>query len=225
MLSEKLAPRVLIWITLALFITISSGIVIAARSKLPPPVAINYIGHPTIGYTKAKIHVVVFEEPKCSNCREYSETIFPKIKKEFIDTNKITYTVIPVSFLPGSMNAAMALLCVYNADPLYPNSELFFDYLDYVYKNQPSEKIDWATTEKLIEMAQKTSPAINPSQLKKCIDMQTYRVKIQKNTEYGKKVMGGTISTPTVFVNGIEVQSLTYSGVRDLINEVAKEAK
>lgn len=220
MTSNKFAPRFLIWITLALFIVVSGGVIIAARSNLPPSVPINYQEHPTIGYTKAKVHVVVFEEPKCGNCREYNEKIYPQIKKQFIDTNKITYTVIPVSFLPGSMPAAIALLCAYNADPLYPNNELFFAYLDYMYKNQPSEKTDWATTERLVEMAEKTSPVINPNQLKKCIDMQTYRIRVQKNTEYGKKLMGGTISTPTLFVNGIEVHALTFDNVSDLINEV-----
>ena len=120
------------------------------------------------------------------------------------------------------MPAATALLCAYNADPLYPNNELFFDYLDYMYNHQPSESLDWATTDRLIEMAKATSPAINPNQLKKCIDSQTYRVRIKKNTELGQKVMGGRIATPTLFVNGIEVHSLTFGHIRDMIEEVSK---
>ena len=216
---NRSAPRALIWVTLALLVTVSSGFVLAHRANIPPPIAINYSGQPTLGYPKARIHLVMFEEPKCSNCAAFNDRVFPQIKKAFIDTNKITYTVIPVSFLPGSMPAAIALLCAYHSDPLYPNNELFFSYLDYMYKHQPSETTDWATPEKLTEMAEHASPAINPLQLKKCIDMQTYRIKIQQNTEYGKQVMGGTLATPTLFVNGIEVKGLTFENIKEMIEE------
>ena len=217
---DRLPPKTLILITLALLIAITGGVVIAARSFLPPAVVINYTTHPTLGNPKAKIHIVVFEEPKCVNCAKFTEEIFPQIKKAFIDTNRATYTVIPVSFLSGSMPAATALLCAYNQDPLYPNNELFFDYLDYMYMNQPPETEDWAKVDTLIEMAKNTSPAINPNQLRKCIDTQLYRIKVQKNTELGKKVMGGTIATPTLFVNGVEVRSLTFEHIEEMVEEV-----
>jgi len=189
-------------------------------SELPPAIEVSTEGQPTIGYPKARVHVVVFEEPKCSNCREYNDDVYPTIKKEFIDTNKITYTVIPVSFLPGSMPAAVALLCVYNENTEYPNDEMFFKYLDYIYDHQPDEHKDWATPEKLSEFAKKTSPAIKIENLKKCIEMETYRVQIEKNTAYGKEIMGGVISTPTVYVNGIEVKEITVDGISKLIKEV-----
>jgi len=210
----------LVVISFVLLIVVASVIYYLCTTGLPPSIALNIEGQPTLGYPKAKVHVVIFEEPKCSNCREYNDNIFPKIKKEFIDTNKITYTVIPVSFLPGSMPAAVALLCVYNADPGYPNSEMFFKYLDYIYEHQPSEHIDWATPEKLIEFAKKTSPAITTDKLKKCIEMETYRVQIEKNTAYGKEVMDGLLSTPTIYVNGIEVKEITVDGLKKLIKEV-----
>ncbi|MFN0065178.1 MAG: thioredoxin domain-containing protein [Chlamydiales bacterium] len=220
MTSEKIAPRRLILITLTLLLVISGGAALANRSTLPKAIPLDWEGQPTIGYTKAKVHVVVFEEPKCGNCREYNQKIFPKIKSNFIDTNKITYTVIPVSFLPGSMPAATALMCVYNAEPMYPNSELFFTYLDYLYNNQPIEKRDWATPDTLVEMAGKASPAIQLEKLKNCIEMQSYRIRIEKNTAYGKQVMGGVISTPTFFVNGMEVKELTFDKASTMIKQV-----
>lgn len=213
-------PRLLIWITFVVLI-VGAGIVFHLyQSELPPSITINRQGQPTIGYAKARVHVVIFEEPKCSNCKEFEKEIYPKIKKDFIDTNKITYTVIPVSFLPGSMPAAIAWLCVYYADPLYPNDEQFFTYAEYMYEHQPDEHTDWATPEKLVEFAEKASPAINTTQLKKCIEMDTYRVKIEQNTNYGMQLMDGVISTPTVYVNGIEVKDLTYEEINKLIKEV-----
>lgn len=219
-MTNKIAPpRVLFLITLALFIIIPIIGVLTLKTELPPSITINHNGQPTLGYPKAKVNVVVFEEPKCSNCRDYSEEIFPKIKQEFIDTNKITYTLIPVSFLPGSMPAAVALLCVYYSDPTYPNDELFFSYLDYIYKHQPDELTDWATKEKLTEFAKATSPAIDLSKLQNCIQMETYRIRIEQNTAYGKELMGGAISTPSVYVNGIRAEELSYDSISELIKK------
>jgi len=210
----------LVVFTFAVLILVSGFVYYLYSIDLPPSITLDTEGQPTIGYPKARVHVVVFEEPKCSNCRDFNNDIYPTIKKEFIDTNKITYTSIPVSFLPGSMPAAVALLCVYNADPEYPNNDMFFKYLNYIYEHQPDEHTDWATPEKMIEIAKKTSPSISTSKLKKCIDMDSYRVQIAKNTAYGREVMGGVISTPTVYVNGIKVDEITVDGINKLIKEV-----
>ena len=219
---SRFPPRVLILITLALLVALTGGVVVATKRPLPDAVEINHTTHPTIGNPNAKIHLVLFEEPKCINCSRFTNEVFPKIKQEYIDTNKATFTVIIVSFLPGSMPAATALLCAYHADPMYPNSRLFFDYLDYMYEHQPPESSDWATVDELIMMAKATSPAINPNQLKKCIDQEAYIAKVRKNTELGRQVMGGSLATPTLFVNGVQARSLSFSHIQELIDEVSK---
>lgn len=211
-------PRALLLVTFLVLLSISLG-VYYSRSKLPPSIYIDIKGQPTLGYSKARVHLVIFEEPKCSHCKEFTEEVFPELKKEFIDTYKMTYTAIPVSFLPGSMPAAIATLCVYYENPLYPNEDLFFKYLDYMYKHQ-SEKEDWTTADKLVEFAQATSPAIQTAQLKEGIEKEIYRVQIEKNTAYGQAIMGGTISTPTVYVNGIKADDISLDGMRKLIKEV-----
>ncbi|HEY4832562.1 MAG TPA: thioredoxin domain-containing protein [Waddliaceae bacterium] len=212
-------PRLLFWGTFFLLSALSTTIYFS-RSQLPPSIPISTRGDPTLGYAKARVHVVVFEEPKCSHCRIFNADIFPVIKKEFIDTNKIRYTIVPVSFLPGSMPAAIATLCVYYENSLYPNDTLFFKYLDYIYQHQTIEKVDWSTPEKLVEFAQATSPAIELKKLKTCIERESYRVQIEKNTEYGQEVMGGTLITPAVFVNGIRLKDISLEEVRKLIKEV-----
>lgn len=213
-----LSTLVVALVLLAWFIYYKCG-----SSSLPKAISVEREGQPTIGYPKAKVHVVVFEEPKCSSCLQYNNEIYPTIKREFIDTNKITYTVIPVSFLPGSMPAAVALLCVYYAEERYPNADLFFKYLDYLYRHQPDEHLDWANAKTLGEYAKKTSPAIKEEPLKKCVDMETYRIQIEKNTLYGSSIMGGVISTPTIYVNGIKVEHVTVDAIRKLIQQLSTQ--
>jgi protein-disulfide isomerase len=213
-------PRKLLSVTFVFLLLLAGSVFYFSKSQLPPSIHIQTKEQPTIGYLKARVHVVVFEEPKCSHCKDFNDNIFPSIKKDFIDTNKIRYTVIPVSFLPGSMPAAVAALCIYNENPLYPNDELFFKFIDYMYRHQPTDKSDWATPQTLVKYAQATSPAIQLDKLKNCVEMEAFRVQIEKNTLYGQEIMDGTIITPTVYVNGIKVREITADEIGSMIKTV-----
>ena len=126
----------------------------------------------------------------------------PRLREDYIDKSKVKYTVITTSFLPQSMPAAQALLCVYNQDT--KNPEAFFKYLDYIYANQPPEKENWATIETLLNLATASVPTVDKQQLKECILKGAYIDQIKKNTDYGNQLMGH-LSTPTVYVNGTVV--------------------
>lgn len=117
-------PRTLQFWSIVFMILLAVVVIQWNHTHLPKGIQINTEGQPTIGYPKARVSVVVFEEPKCRNCKIYNNRVFPDIKRLFIDTNKIRYTVIPVSFLPNSMPAAVALLCAYHKDSEYPNNDL-----------------------------------------------------------------------------------------------------
>jgi protein-disulfide isomerase len=222
-MKQNRPPKTMVWVTLALMSFMIIVTSLYARSSLPEGITIDTTGQPTIGLPQARVQLVLFEEPKCVACRDYSKEILPKIKKNYIDTNKIRYTTVLVSFLPNSMNAAEALLCVYNQEPEFPNAELFYAYLDYIYRHQPDEKTDWAKPDLLANFAKKTSPAIDLSKLKDCVNLDTYRIQIEKNSTYAALLMGGQISTPTLFVNGVEVKELTYEKVSELIDEFLKK--
>lgn len=215
-------PRALVWSSLLVFTIAFIFIGVASKQGFAKGQEIQTKGQPTIGYPNAKVHVVVFEEPKCIACKEYSLEVFPKIKKEFIDTNKILYTQVVVSFLPGSMPAAIALLCVYNSDPEFPNDDLYFDYFEYIYKHQPPEDTDWATDALLVDYAKNTSKAIDLSKLKSCIDKAEWRNQVEKNTAFAKEVMNGNLSTPNVYVNGYQVRDLSYENLSHIIKEALK---
>ena len=179
-------PRTLILGTLIALIGISIAAISLTNSTLPSGIEIDTVGQPTIGYPKAAVHVVAFEEPKCVECKIFSNTIFPRINTNFIETNKILYTVIPVSFLPNSMPAAVALLCAYHQDKGAPNSDVFFEYLEHLYQNQPPEHTNWATVKKLQELAKEASPAIRLEKIKQCVDHEGHRSQIVKNTDYAR---------------------------------------
>jgi len=216
-------PRLLTIMTLAALIIIVWGVVTFYQPSLSKGIALNTDGQPTIGYPKAQVHVVVFEEPKCPDCRKYNKSVYPNIHKDFIETNKIRYTVFPVSFIPDSMPAATALLCTYNQDGKYPNPDLFFTYLNYIFEHQPPENLNWATTENLLDMAKQASPAINLEKLKGCIDTQEYRVQIVKNTQYGAEINDGRLSTPGVYIDGRKLDRITTESMNEAIEAALKQ--
>jgi protein-disulfide isomerase len=216
--------KVLVITTLIVLALISfAGLHFNSTKRLPPGITLETDGQPTIGYPKAKVHVVVFEEPKCTDCKTYSDTIFPKIKKDFIDTNKIKYTLIPVSFIPDSMPAAIAWLSVYNQDPEFPNKDLFYNYVEYMFAHQPSENEDWATIDNLLKFAKETSPAIKLDVLKNNINREAYRIQIEKNTKYGFSIMNHVLATPSIYVEGIKVEDINYPDIKHLINTVIQQ--
>lgn len=183
---------------------------------------LNQMGRPTIGSENSKVHVIVFEEPKCPNCKVYSTLIFPLLKKNYIDKNQVRYTFVPISFIPGSITAAEAWLCIFEQDST-PNKERFNKFIETTFSNQPSEEIDWANDRTLIELAKEANLQIDLVQIENCLKKHTYRALIEKNTDYGMELMGGDLDTPTVLINGKPVTQITYQEISRAIDKELKK--
>jgi protein-disulfide isomerase len=208
----KLVVLTLITLTLAFFLASSFY-----KEELPKAISIDTSGLPTIGNSYCKVQIVVFEEPQCSACRKFNEVVFPEIEKNFINTGKVKYTVVPVAFIQGSKLAAESMYCVYHQDKQYPNPELFLRYLDTIYSNNEEGKEDLSSKEALIMMAKSASSAIDIEKLNDCLESQEERVNIIKNTKLAKKTMDDALSTPRVYVNGIRSKSNEYKDIKELV--------
>lgn len=183
----------------------------------PAPIAFNKTGQPMLGNPNASVEVVVFDEPKCPFCKILHENIFSKLKENYIDTNKINYTIYTVSFLPNSMPAAKALMCAYHQGGK-ENPELFYDYLSYMFANQPEESTDWATTDTLLEMAKKANSKIDQEKLRACLQTTQYDEIVKKNTAYGMEVMQ-PFATPALFINGVHIPPASYEEISKYIDD------
>lgn len=224
-MEEPKPPRLLIWISIAVMLAAVVATIQLHRLVLPPAIDIDISHQPTIGDPNAPIHIVVFAEPKCIDCKKYHTQIYPVIKREYIDTQLATYTLIVVSFLPGSAKAADALLCAYNQDPNSPNPTLYYTLLEHLYRNQPPESNDWVTEDLLLQYAKDSCAVIQLDNLKSCIETEHYQNEVSQNTRYARKIMGGRISTPSVYVNGMKLNDLSLAGTRRLIQAVQKQTQ
>lgn len=215
---NKSPVKILIWITLFIAVTIAAlGILWIPHTPLPKPVTINTLQQPTLGMPTANVHIVAFEDLKCGNCQRYTNTLFPTLKKEYIDTGIAQYTIILLAFIPGSIPAGNAALCLYHQNPSY-----FFPFIEHLYQNQPPEETNWATIATLLQFTQASVPNADQTALSNCIFAGQYTDTLQANLQLAGKVMN-PIATPTIYVNGVMVQPLTLKRIRALIDSARGE--
>ena len=97
----------------ALLFLVGAAIYCAAQREVPA--LIDPRGHPSIG--TGAIHLVIFEDFLCPNCRAFTEEILPHITTRYIETGLARYTMVPLAFLEGSKPLANAALGVYAQAP------------------------------------------------------------------------------------------------------------
>lgn len=188
----------------------------ANTTPIPTTIHIDTQHQPVLGNPNAPLKIVVFEDLKCVACRAYNLTTYPTIEKDYIATGKANYTMITLAFIPGSLPAANAAHCVY-----LQNHNAFFDYVKYIYHHQPPESENWATIPTLLDFASHLKN-INQKKLADCIIKQPYDAVFTKNMELAQKVMGTQISTPRLYVNGINVSPPTLTQFKRVIARVSQ---
>lgn len=214
-------PKIIVSITLLVIIVAAIVLYFVFRPtpEAPDysnPVTINTKGQPTIGQDNAPVHIVAFEDLKCIACKMFNNTVYPQIKKKYIDTGIAKYTYINLAFIEGSQPAGNAARCLY-----MQNKTFFFPFVEYIYHNQPPETEDWATVSKLLLFAQKAVPTANMNKLSQCIISGRYNKFLQDNLKMASKLMNDKIATPAIYINGIKLNSFDMNNVDQLV-EYAK---
>ena len=79
------------------------------------------------GNKDAKVKIIVYESLTCGACAEFHKTIYPEIKKDFIDTGlaNIEFRSFPLNM--AALNASKIAHCKNDGDS---------DILHFLYKNQ-----------------------------------------------------------------------------------------
>jgi protein-disulfide isomerase len=189
---------------------VAAGLIMGlTRKKVVAPLStvINTANQPTLGQANAPVSVVVFEDLKCPVCAEFNKAIFPKVIKPAIDEGKIKYTMITLAFIPGSIPAGNAALCLYKKDKNY-----FFPFVDYLFQHQGDESKDWATVPTLLSFARNAIPSLSSAdqeELSRCISAGTYTSALADNLAIAEKAMPSGVGTPTIYINGKMVRPLS----------------
>ncbi len=218
--------KFLVIVTAACFVC-CLGLMFYKKQKLLPQkarVSANVRHFPTIGNIHAPINITVFEEPACSACAEFTSSVYPLLKKHYIDTGDVSFTLIPVSFIKGSRPAVRSVLCVYNHDPKHPDSEACIEYFDRLVMYPKEGGKPWATAEILMKLAEgltiKSGKSLNMQGLQQCFESSRYDEQIEKNNIYGSQVLDGHLVTPTVIVGNYLIEDPTFDEIERVIKQI-----
>lgn len=158
---------------------------------------IDTTGLPALGDPLAPVEMVVFEDPRCEACRIFHVQVLPALKERFIDTEKVRCSFVMLSFLEHSEPLALASLGVFKTHP-----EQFFPFIHALYTLTSIDYED-SDIEKMLSIK---LPGITPEQLQEALsDAQLKRI-LESNELLAWKVMPMAIATPTVYIDGREVE-------------------
>lgn len=145
-----------------------------------------------IGDENAPVTIVEYASLTCSHCRDFHETSYPTIKKDFIDTGKAKLIIREFPFDPRALAAFMLARCAGDDAKRTAMVDVLFDQQpQWAYSNQASAELL-----KISRLA-----GMSEEQFKACLsdkDLQKNVVAVQQRgeTEFGVS------ATPTFFVNG-----------------------
>jgi protein-disulfide isomerase len=184
-----------------------------AKDSPEKPYRFSYANHPALGDAKAPVRIVEFADFKCPVCREWEETIFPQLKKDYIDTGKVRFYYMNYLVIPGSGTAALVGRSVYAQ-----SNDAFWQYYQAVYRIQGDERTDWATLPVLMQLVRNNVPWIDIRKLQQDVEQQKYWGDVEADKAQGNQA--GVSGTPTLFVDGYPVASpFDYTALQSRIQK------
>lgn len=158
----------------------------------PQNLSLSTEGEPILGDPSAPITMYEFSDFECPFCGKYAIEIFPKIKKEYVDSGKlkIVFKNFPLEQIHKNAKlAAEASECAFEQGK-------FWEYKDLLFKNQ--EKLG---RDDLINYAKNLN--LNIKQFTQCLDSKKYETEVNSDLQEG--IQAGVSGTPTFFIEGEKI--------------------
>jgi protein-disulfide isomerase len=153
-----------------------------------------------LGPNNATVTITEFASMTCPHCSAFNETVFPKIKAEYIDTGKIRYIFREFPLDIKAAAGSMLSRCIANGD-----AGKYFAVTDMLFRQQN----DWVvknTTETLTRIGKQAG--LTQQQVETCLKDQALLDKIAADQKYAAEVLK-VDSTPTFFINGEKIKGET----------------
>jgi len=153
-----------------------------------------------LGPATASVTITEYASMTCPHCAAFNETVFPKIKSEYIDTGKVRYVFREFPLDIKAAAGSMLSRCIAKDD-----SGKYFAVIDMLFKQQN----DWVmknTTETLIRIGKQAG--LSQQAVEDCLKDQSLLDKIAADQKYAAEVLK-VDSTPTFFVNGEKIKGET----------------
>lgn len=191
---------------------LSTTALVAAAGWLPPGLIRNALaqdanpaelakpvplGDVVIGAENSPVTIIEYASMSCGHCAEFHKTIYPKLKSEYIDTNKVRFIFREFPLDIKAAAGAMLARCVGKDDP-----KKYHAVIDILFATQN----DWVlkdTTEQLRRVAKQAG--MNDETFKACLENQSMLDALKKGQDQAYEKFK-VDSTPTFFVNGTKLK-------------------
>jgi protein-disulfide isomerase len=174
-----------------------------AELMAPGPLGERAMGKPT-----APVTVIEYVSLTCPHCANFQKTIFPRVKKEFIDTGRVRFIVreFPIGHTSGT--AAIINRCA-------PEDKYFF-LLNQFLTRQPEWVSQEVRPDAIYSVAK--SSGMSRETFDKCLSNQTIIDGLTEVKQRGRQF--GVIGTPTFFINGRKAQGeVTFDEIKAMIEQ------
>ncbi|AWM06003.1 DsbA family protein [Bradyrhizobium symbiodeficiens] len=153
-----------------------------------------------LGPNDAAVTITEYASMTCPHCAAFNEQVFPKIKKEYIDTGKVRYIFREFPLDIKAAAGSMLSRCIAKDD-----AAKYFAVTDMLFRQQN----DWVvknTTETLTRIGKQAG--LTQQQVEACLKDQALLDKIAADQKYASDVLK-VDSTPTFFINGEKIKGET----------------
>ena len=153
-----------------------------------------------LGPANATVTITEYASLTCPHCAAFNETVFPKIKSEYIDTGKVRYVFREFPLDIKAAAGSMLSRCIAKDD-----SGKYFAVTDMLFKQQN----DWVmknTTDTLTRIGKQAG--LSQQAVEDCLKDQALLDKIAADQKFAAEVLK-VDSTPTFFLNGEKIKGET----------------
>ena len=163
------------------------------------------------GNENAKITIIAYESLTCSHCADFHKIVYPKLKKDFIDTGlvKLEFRHFPLDI--AALNAAKIAQC---------KKDQSLEILESLYTNQK----DWIRGKTVVELNNNLKKFINNKgyniDFEKCINDKKIEDFVLNDRIEGAKNFKVN-STPTIIINNKKFdKSLNYKNLKKTLEKL-----
>jgi protein-disulfide isomerase len=176
--------------------TLAAAMALAAGAATAAPTAMA--DDMSLGNPKAKIQVIEYASLSCPHCAHFNETVFADFKTRWVDKGLVRYTLKEMLTAPEQV-AAAGFLMARCAGPAK-----YFKVVDEVFRSQP-RWTDGKIKPVLVEIGK--ANGVSEAQFTACLQDQAALDALSARTRRAYE-QDGVSSTPTIFINGKQLDPL-----------------
>lgn len=182
----------------------------AASPAVAQEAAATEPGDFSLGSPDAPVKMVEYASFTCPHCATFHATVFKDLKKDYIDTGKVHFTLREVYFDRYGLWAAMVARC---------GGEMrYFGIHDMLFDQQA----EWAGSQDPVQVVQnlKTigiAAGLDAAAIDVCLNDQEQAEALIARFQ-ANMAADGVEGTPTIFINGTKHSNMTYADLKAILD-------